>query len=129
SGDLTDEDFQAAEHLPEEYKQQKKGEWNIDGIIEQDEQVAYNVPRKVYNKWPNARVPYLIDNQYTSTERAVVAKAIQNIQAASCVRFVPKTDADRDYIYITPDYANGYNCYSYVGRQGGKQLVKMQADC
>ncbi|RWS19875.1 high choriolytic enzyme 1-like protein, partial [Leptotrombidium deliense] len=46
----------------------------------------------------------------------------------SCVRFVRRSN-QKDYIYITPDYANGYNCYSYDGRQEGKQLVTMQGDC
>ncbi|RWS21238.1 NAS-15 protein-like protein [Leptotrombidium deliense] len=104
---LTDEDFKNAETLPEEYKRQPKGKWNIDNHGDgEDGQEAYNVPRDPYRKWPGARVPYVVDGRYTSTERAIIAQAITNIQAVSCVRFVPRT-SEVDYIYITPDYENG----------------------
>ncbi|RWS18307.1 hypothetical protein B4U80_10079, partial [Leptotrombidium deliense] len=96
---------------------------------EQPKAAIRSVEPYAYRRWPYARIPYLVSSDYTPNERAVVAKAISNIETATnCVKFVPRT-IEQDYIYITPDYERGYACYSNVGRMGGQQLVKMQGDC
>ncbi|RWS19140.1 astacin-like protein, partial [Leptotrombidium deliense] len=87
-----------------------------------------NVEKNPYRKWPNATIPYVISTAYNSSEKAIVLKGMQNIMDVTCIKFKLREKED-DFIFVTPDYANGYNCFSYVGRQGGNQMVKMQGDC
>jgi hypothetical protein len=46
--------------------------------------------------------------------RARIAAAIQEYQDKTCIRFVPKTDSDFDYVHIVPEEG----CYSMVGKTG-----------
>ena len=39
--------------------------------------------------WPSNTIPYLLDTSLTSTDRLVIAKAMQVIMGISCVRFIP----------------------------------------
>ena len=47
----------------------------------------------------------------------------------TCIRFVPKATKDKDYIELTPKDGKNSYCYSYVGRQGGHQYIKMYGEC
>ncbi|CAF1620473.1 unnamed protein product, partial [Didymodactylos carnosus] len=78
-------------------------------------------------KWPNARVPYVISSRYNDHERAVIAESIREWESKTCIRFVPASSNDRDYLELTPDDGTNNYCYSHVGRQGGRQFVKMYA--
>ena len=86
-----------------------------------------NVWKDTRYKWPNARVPYVISSQYNDNERAVIAAAIHEWQSKTCLRFVAKENSDSDYLELTPDDGTNNYCYSHVGRQGGRQFVKMYA--
>jgi hypothetical protein len=90
-------------------------------------QTRANVWQNPRYKWPNAIVPYVISPKYNNNERAVIAEAIREWESKTCIRFVPATSNDRDYIELTPDDGTTNYCYSYVGRQGGRQFVKMYA--
>jgi hypothetical protein len=72
--------------------------------------------------WPNGRVPYIVDANFCCT--AELKEAIQ-LWAPSGLTFVPKTQADRDYLVITNEMPNTGACgASYgIGRQGGPQKV------
>ena len=37
-------------------------------------------------RWPNARVPYVISSSYTQRQRAIIARAFEEIQNKTCVR-------------------------------------------
>lgn len=77
-------------------------------------------------------IPYEISPLYNSNERAIIAAAIQEYQTKTCIRFV-NHGTEPDYLYITPDDGQDDQispyCYSYVGRIGGKQFVKMYREC
>uniref|UniRef100_A0AC35U7G6 Metalloendopeptidase n=1 Tax=Rhabditophanes sp. KR3021 TaxID=114890 RepID=A0AC35U7G6_9BILA len=79
----------------------------------------------VIKKWPNGRIPYIISSQYTSAERAVLAKAIQEYHTRTCIRFVPKATGDSDYLYI----GKIDGCFSDVGRAGGRQELSLDNGC
>lgn len=66
---------------------------------------------------------------YTSAERNIVLNAIAEWEAKTCVRFIPRQPHHVDYLEITPDDSTSSYCYSYVGRQGGRQLMKMFGEC
>lgn len=50
-------------------------------------------------------------------------------ETKTCVRFVPRQPSDASYVEITPNDGTSSYCYSYVGRQGGKQIMKMFGEC
>ncbi|CAD5220755.1 unnamed protein product [Bursaphelenchus xylophilus] len=84
-----------------------------------------NAVRQSYLKWPNGRIPYTISTQYTTFGRQRVASAIDEYHQRTCIRFVPKTTTDLDYVHILPEDG----CYSLVGKVGGKQPVSLGNGC
>lgn len=50
-------------------------------------------------------------------------------ETKTCVRFVPRQPSDASYVEITPNDGTSAYCYSYVGRQGGRQIMKMFGEC
>ncbi|XP_035521078.1 high choriolytic enzyme 1-like [Morone saxatilis] len=84
-------------------------------------------PCTSYNcKWDQASdglvyVPYVIANDYTSRERAVIERGLQSFHSVSCIRFVPRA-SERDYIHIQS--LDG--CFSYVGRRFNEQALSLK---
>ncbi|XP_043099847.1 hatching enzyme 1.2-like [Puntigrus tetrazona] len=77
-------------------------------------------------KWERSRnglvyVPYVIANQYSPNEIQVIKQGLQSFADVSCIRFVPH-EGQRDFIHIM----SSSGCYSYLGRQGGGQVVSLQ---
>jgi len=76
------------------------------------------------SKWENARVPYswADDPIMTNNQRAkdAIAAAIAEYTAKTCIKFVPKTAADTNYLNIIV----GQGCYSYIGKinRGGQDV-------
>ncbi|XP_021955270.1 zinc metalloproteinase nas-15 [Folsomia candida] len=75
-------------------------------------------------KWPAGVVPYFISSQFNAVERSVIAKAISEYHANTCIKFKPRT-SETDYIHIT----KGNGCSSLVGRAGGAQPVTLGQGC
>ncbi|UJR19178.1 hypothetical protein I4U23_022308 [Adineta vaga] len=121
---LTEEDFERSKTLTNEQIGINLTDLREE-LPKQSSSARANVWRDSRYKWPNARVPYVISSRYNSNERAVIAQVIQEWHSKTCIRFAPKTNADRDYIELTPDDGTSNYCYSYIGRQGGRQYVKM----
>ncbi|CAD5214770.1 unnamed protein product [Bursaphelenchus okinawaensis] len=84
-----------------------------------------NAVRQTYLKWPNGRIPYTISTQYTTVGRQRIAAAIDEYHQRTCIKFVPKTATDLDYVHILPEEG----CYSLVGKVGGKQPVSLGNGC
>ncbi|XP_063043816.1 hatching enzyme 1.2-like isoform X2 [Engraulis encrasicolus] len=77
-------------------------------------------------KWQKYRdgkvyVPYVIANQYSARERAVIERGLQSFSQSTCIRFVPKSRHQRDYVHIQ----SRSGCWSFVGRRGGGQVVSL----
>jgi len=83
-----------------------------------------NAIRNRHQLWPNGKVPYSISNQYNKHERSVIASAIAEYHAKTCIKFVPRTN-QRDYIHIV----KGSGCSSSVGRVGRGQQVSLGRGC
>ncbi|TRZ01798.1 hypothetical protein DNTS_017775 [Danionella cerebrum] len=70
-------------------------------------------------------VPYVVSNDFAFFDKAVIANAMSNFHAKTCVRFVPRT-SQTDFLSIE----NLDGCYSSLGRTGGKQVVSLsRAGC
>jgi len=85
---------------------------------------ARNAIRNKRQLWPNGKVPYVISSQYSKRERGVIASAIEEYHAKTCIKFVPRTN-QRDYIHIV----KGSGCSSSVGRVGRGQQVSLGRGC
>uniref|UniRef100_A0A1A9ZHJ3 Multifunctional fusion protein n=1 Tax=Glossina pallidipes TaxID=7398 RepID=A0A1A9ZHJ3_GLOPL len=73
---------------------------------------------------PNGVVPFEIGSNYNARELSVIEHALEQFHSYTCVRFVPRTGQDNDYVSI----ANGNSgCWSTVGRTGGRQEVNLQS--
>ncbi|XP_023682825.1 hatching enzyme 1.2-like [Paramormyrops kingsleyae] len=68
----------------------------------------------------NVYIPYVISNQYSSRERAIIQQALQSFSASTCIRFRQQS-RDRDYLNIR----SLSGCYSFIGRRGGSQDVSL----
>jgi len=73
-------------------------------------------------RWPNATIPYVIDNFLPSPQR--VTDAIAHWEAHTALRLVPRTN-EADYVR----FVNGGGCSSFVGKVGGEQAVTLNAGC
>ncbi|XP_056877797.1 hatching enzyme 1.2-like [Takifugu flavidus] len=81
-------------------------------------------------KWRTSRgyvrIPYVISSSYSSRERSTIIGAMNIFNRYTCVRFFQRRWWHwffyRDYIYFTS--RNG--CWSYIGRQGGRQYISLQ---
>lgn len=76
-------------------------------------------------KWPNARIPYMMENNFSEEERAAIARGIMILQERTCIRFVPKKSHDKDYVLMK----RGPGCAAHVGRIGGQQWVILGDGC
>lgn len=122
---LTDEDFERGKALtPEE---RGLNSTNFRDHVLYHPRTRANVWFAAKYKWPNAKVPYVISSLYNDQERAVIAESIREWESNTCVQFVPASTEDLDYLELTPNDGTNNYCYSYVGRQGGRQFVKMYA--
>lgn len=74
-------------------------------------------------RWINNTIAYEIDYEVFSDEQvAHIESGLELIQNVTCVTFVERTD-EEDYISVIGDSTG---CWSYVGRQGGRQELHLQ---
>ncbi|KAI9584377.1 zinc metalloproteinase nas-4 [Glossina fuscipes] len=76
------------------------------------------------SRWPNGVVPFEIRGNFNARDMSVIEHALDQFHRYTCIRFVPRTGQDNDYVSI----ANGNSgCWSTVGRTGGRQEVNLQS--
>ncbi|XP_062291401.1 low choriolytic enzyme-like [Scomber scombrus] len=77
-------------------------------------------------KWPKSgyyvTVPYTISYRYSTYERNLIISTLESFHRSTCVRFRMRTSKHRDYLH----FFSGTGCWSYLGRQGGKQDVSLK---
>ncbi len=84
---------------------------------------AIRYPNSGY-KWSNGVVPYVYASSLGSRGRQAMNYAINHWNTKTNVNFVPRTNQS-DYILIQ----GGGGCSSWIGRQGGRQLVTLAEGC
>jgi len=77
-------------------------------------------------RWPDKTIPYVIDPNFSSSDKNVINNAIQEIRQKTCLKFVVRSN-QKDYVYIRKG-ADNSGCNAHVGRQGGQQVVNLQAN-
>jgi len=78
-------------------------------------------------QWPKRVVPYEISADLGASDEAMFAifQGFREWESYACIKFVKRTN-EKDYIYI---FNNCSGCWSYVGRQGGKQELCLDNGC
>nr|CAD2200037.1 unnamed protein product [Meloidogyne enterolobii] len=87
---------------------------------------ALNTQTYADKLWADAKVPYVLEQGMSPTQRASIASAFDEYKGKTCIRFVPRQETDPDFIYIKRN--NAFGCSSYVGRAGGNQTVSLEVD-
>jgi hypothetical protein len=83
------------------------------------------------SRWSNGIVTYEMTENLPFINKLAILQAIDHWQKHSKIEFVELTSNNRsnvqDYISFIP--AEGTTCASYVGRQGGKQVIELSPRC
>ncbi|XP_076851398.1 hatching enzyme 1.2-like [Brachyhypopomus gauderio] len=69
------------------------------------------------------QVPYVVSNDFSSSDLNVITSAMASFHSKTCIRFVRRT-FEPDYISIQ----NLNGCYSSIGRTGGSQVISLSKD-
>ena len=80
-----------------------------------------NAVKNTYQKWPKGELPYTISQRFSSYDRSMIRKAMNEIAKISCVKWRPRNTNDKDYVHILRDVG----CYSRVGKVGGPQILSL----
>ena len=72
-------------------------------------------------KWPRGIIPYEISPNFTKIQTEMIEKVMQQFHDKTCVRFIPKSKTDVNYIKIVCDSG----CWSFAGMYGGAQPVSL----
>ncbi|KAM9366932.1 hatching enzyme 1.2-like isoform 2-T2 [Symphorus nematophorus] len=77
-------------------------------------------------KWPKfgsyVRVPVSISSAYTRKERNIIIRALLTFHRSTCIRFYWRRWWQQHYLH----FFSGSGCWSYLGRQRGKQNVSLK---
>ncbi|KAB0797045.1 hypothetical protein PPYR_11106 [Photinus pyralis] len=74
-------------------------------------------------RWVHGVIPYVFGPEFWFFQRFVVWRAMAAFHRETCIRFVERSDRDKDYVLFISRHAG---CYSSIGRTGGKQVVNLQ---
>lgn len=78
-------------------------------------------------RWKGGVVPYYIESGFPNPER--VHEAIKHWEAKTNILFKELSGADLNSYPDHVVFVDRGDCWSYVGRQGGEQLVSLGPDC
>ncbi|XP_059184365.1 low choriolytic enzyme-like [Centropristis striata] len=79
-------------------------------------------------KWPKSDetvpVPYVLSDDYTSSEKNTITAAMKGFHLSTCVRFFPRK-TEQDYVSIVKETG----CLSMIGRQTRSQSLSLADGC
>ncbi|CAG9537789.1 unnamed protein product [Cercopithifilaria johnstoni] len=131
---LTEFDFENAELLTKDelynpnalsLEEVNKHRSDIRGPIASKKRFRRNGINKPAKLWPGGKIPYSISPRYTNLERALLARAIKQYHDKTCLRFVPRSLYEGDYLFI----GKVDGCFSEVGRTNGVQVLSLDDGC
>ncbi|CAL4063808.1 unnamed protein product [Meganyctiphanes norvegica] len=104
---------------------ENSGQYEGDIMLTENQKVQMTKSRSAIsntaNLWVNGVIPYTISSVFNRDERQVIARAMAEYAAKTCIRFVART-SHKDYIHIKSDSG----CFSYIGSIGGRQDVSLE---
>ncbi|XP_073820037.1 zinc metalloproteinase nas-4-like [Musca autumnalis] len=100
------------------------GAYTEGDIIETPKMFTKNGVISKNYRWPYGVVPYEINGSFNHHDLEIILYAFLNFHMKTCVRFVPRRSNETDYISINNEKSG---CWSYVGRQGGKQNINLES--
>ncbi|KAI6218478.1 Peptidase M12A and Metridin ShK toxin domain containing protein [Aphelenchoides besseyi] len=130
---LSDEDFANAEKLNKDelfrnaipVEEVNHYKTDIRGPYANQRRVKRNGVSRTTKLWPQGRIPYAISPHYSTHERALLARAVKQYHDKTCVRFVPRSSGEGDYLFI----GKVDGCFSEVGRTSGVQVLSLDNGC
>uniref|UniRef100_A0A914W3B6 Metalloendopeptidase n=1 Tax=Plectus sambesii TaxID=2011161 RepID=A0A914W3B6_9BILA len=83
--------------------------------------------------WPDGKVPYVLDGDFNELQRQLIANAVEDFHNRTCVKFVPKKEADTSFVRIKYG-GEGEGCSSLLGRRTDNfdtpgQAVVLNVEC
>lgn len=82
-------------------------------------------------RWPQGVVPYELSDMLPLPSKLAILEAMSTWQKNTHIKFVERTNNENneytDYLSFVP--TNGSTCSSFVGKQGGGQVVKLSPRC
>ncbi|XP_011692954.1 PREDICTED: astacin-like [Wasmannia auropunctata] len=123
----TEPDYETGVKVAQWTKEMNTRPEELGNYFQGDIMIANNTKRNgridEHLRWPGGIIPYLITaNNFTANQINIIIKAINEYHIKTCIRFKPRTN-EKDYIDIK---SGNTGCWSYVGRQGGRQEVNLQ---
>lgn len=80
-------------------------------------------------RWPNAKLIFDLDANLPASVRAEIFLAIAHYQRYTSIKFVERTDKNKEKYPNYVHFKTGLGCSSYVGMQGGKQVIIINYQC
>ncbi|XP_065296107.1 astacin-like metalloprotease toxin 5 [Dermacentor albipictus] len=104
---------------------EKAGYFQGDIVVPEGQPLEVNAVTSRKRLWPRGIIPYTVDDLFTYQETIKDIRMWMNmIEYLTCLQFVERT-TEPDYIHIHP----GTGCYSYVGCNGGEQVLSLGRGC
>lgn len=108
-----------------------EGDILMDKISNLNHQGAVITNKIGGSRWPHGIIPFAIDEDLPLVNKIAIFQAIDHWRKNSYLEFVEINSKNKalyaDYIYFLP--AGGTECSSFVGRQGGKQIINLAPRC
>ncbi|KRZ86783.1 Zinc metalloproteinase nas-5 [Trichinella sp. T8] len=97
---------------------------DIAGVVYTGEEYITGF-KYVTRKWPDHKIPYIIDPSYSDKERRFIESSMRTVEKDTCIKFVNRTN--EPYFLRVTNTKKG--CYSYVGNQQtiGGQILSLES--
>ncbi|XP_067014870.2 zinc metalloproteinase nas-7 [Anabrus simplex] len=120
---------------PNEETGDKVAQWNASSVVNPEElgeyaegdilfPMARNGLAAESTRWPDGKVYYQISPSFSQKDVDLIQLAFKHYHEYTCIKFLPYTGKEQDYIYVTKENTG---CWSSVGRTGGPQQLNLQS--
>lgn len=104
----------------------EKGGFFEGDIVLRDEPVLDSAIVNTTAIWPYGLIYYSFGAEFTNDEKNIIKNAINRIINVTCLTFLEiEKNVITDYIL----FRKLYGCYSFIGRQGGEQILSIGEGC
>ncbi|XP_050094471.1 zinc metalloproteinase nas-13-like [Anopheles aquasalis] len=114
---------------PNELAEELSGQYEGDMVLTEEQERAVLGNRRngliaTSYRWKDNTVSVqIVEEDFTPEQVEHIRRGMRLLESVSCLRFVPRTAADTNYVKVI---GTDSGCYSYVGQVGGEQLLNLQ---